>query len=469
MFFDWEGLIKTVPSGGAAFGGARMVRNLASGVATQSITIIPGGEYQITIKGDAGATCVSSNAFAGTLTADGVNRISWASGTPKTASTATLTLTVTGTLTELLVEDVTGQSNQNPSENVSNGALSSPYHGANIDGLKYFDYENGNTVDGSGVVIEARGNRIADTTLKGLQLEPASTNLATYSIDYSNVAWVKTTVTVAGDSTSAPSGRTTADTLTATGANSTILQTVTSASADRTYCIWLKRKTGSGNIDLTIDGGASWTTKTITPSWARYCIAQSSVTNPQAGVRIATNGDEIYAWNSQLESKWLWTSDIITTTMATSRAGTNFSISQSGSYFADKGGVSFDITPFYAHTDFPNADAGFVSLNGSTQSLSYIGNDSGTINIKTYDSSTVLTKSATWSADDTVSIATRWGPEFQVTVDGASSSTGDYDGAYNDTGGTIYFGLNSQGTTCYKNFKFYKAFKTQQYYEGITD
>ena len=43
-------------------------------------------------------------------------------------------------------ENVTGQSNQNPSEYVSVGTLSAPYHGAGVDGVKYFSYENGNTV-----------------------------------------------------------------------------------------------------------------------------------------------------------------------------------------------------------------------------------------------------------------------------------------------------------------------------------
>lgn len=46
----------------------------------------------------------------------------------------------------LQVEDVTGQSNQNPSEYVSVGVLSTPYHGYFVDGVKYFDYLNPNEV-----------------------------------------------------------------------------------------------------------------------------------------------------------------------------------------------------------------------------------------------------------------------------------------------------------------------------------
>jgi len=75
------------------------------------------------------------------------------------------------------VEDVTGQSNQNPGEYVSTDVLSDPWHGANVDGVKYFTTENGNTVDGSGVVTEATGAAL--TTLKGWTGDPGSTNKCT--------------------------------------------------------------------------------------------------------------------------------------------------------------------------------------------------------------------------------------------------------------------------------------------------
>jgi len=62
---------------------------------------------------------------------------------------------------EVQSEDVTGQANQNPSEYVSTGVLSAPYHGANIDGVQYFKTLNGNTV-ASNVVTEATGIAITD-------------------------------------------------------------------------------------------------------------------------------------------------------------------------------------------------------------------------------------------------------------------------------------------------------------------
>lgn len=143
---DFEGLVKTVPVDVPAILGARMVENLATGVTTQSVTVVSGGAYVVTIKGDSGATAVLSAAATGTLTADGVNRISHDSGVPMTASTTTLTLTVTGVLTQLMVEDVTGQANQNPSEFVG--------------GIEFFAFENANTVNAIGVVNELAGLEI---------------------------------------------------------------------------------------------------------------------------------------------------------------------------------------------------------------------------------------------------------------------------------------------------------------------
>jgi len=176
---DFEGLIKRTTANEARFVGARRVENLATGLVTQTITVINGSEYQLTIAGTNGSTAVCTGAFTGTLTADGTNRISWPSGTPKTSGSTSLTITVTGTLTQMLLEEVTGQTIQNPSENVVIGAE----HGTNVGNVKYFDYQNNNTVDGSGVVTEAQGAAIPAVTLKGALVEEARTNIETYTND----------------------------------------------------------------------------------------------------------------------------------------------------------------------------------------------------------------------------------------------------------------------------------------------
>lgn len=177
---DHEDSVVTVPNNCARMQGARIVRNLATSLSTHSITVVSGNDYQVTIAGGNGDTCVLSNAISATLTADGSNRISFNSGTPETAGSTTLTLTITGTMTEVQVEDVTDQSNQNPGEWVDFSIA----HGLNANGVQAFTTQNGNTVNVSGVVTEATGSAITGDI--GLLLEAQATNEASYSDDWNS-------------------------------------------------------------------------------------------------------------------------------------------------------------------------------------------------------------------------------------------------------------------------------------------
>ena len=76
--------------------------------------------------------------------------------------------------TKILVSQEPG-SNTNFPEYVSNGVLSAPYHGANANGVKYYDYLNGNTISAH-VVAEATGAAINEQTLKGALIEGGRTN-----------------------------------------------------------------------------------------------------------------------------------------------------------------------------------------------------------------------------------------------------------------------------------------------------
>ena len=78
------------------------------------------------------------------------------------------------------LEDVTRQSNKNPSEYFSNGLGEDHGCGKNVDGVKYFDYKNGNTVDANGVVTEAKGSAIPGIAYLN---EAASTNVVLTSAD----------------------------------------------------------------------------------------------------------------------------------------------------------------------------------------------------------------------------------------------------------------------------------------------
>ena len=209
-FEDFEGLIKTVESSEPRFQGARRVENLA----VNSEDLTNGTWYKNTnttitdgqTDPDGGTTALRITADGGTALYGDLNLIpagisvqqSWwikrvtgtgqiqfytglnggateiISGvttswqrfaqTPTAASSAGnifgIYLGVNGDEVDVwhpMIENVTGQTNQNPSEYVSTGVLSAPYHGANVDGVQYFNTLNANTVTAN-VVTEAVGS-----------------------------------------------------------------------------------------------------------------------------------------------------------------------------------------------------------------------------------------------------------------------------------------------------------------------
>ena len=125
-------------------------------------------------------------------------------------------------------------------------------------------------------------------------------NQALYSQLFSNAAWVKTNITLTAGQTD-PSAGTEAFTLTAGAANATMLQSVAlTGTLNRTFSIYLKRKTGTGNISITVDG-STYSVETTTGSWARFDTTLTASGTVTCGVKITTSGDEVYAAWAQLE------------------------------------------------------------------------------------------------------------------------------------------------------------------------
>ena len=125
-------------------------------------------------------------------------------------------------------------------------------------------------------------------------------NLLGFTEEFSNAAWVKPLTTVTANSIADPNGNLNADTLSATVGGGTVLQTLTLLAIPYTFSIWLKRKTGTGDIGITVDG-TTYSTPTITTDWARYSTTLTPAAGSKTiGVRITTLGDEVYAWGAQL-------------------------------------------------------------------------------------------------------------------------------------------------------------------------
>lgn len=164
------------------------------------------------------------------------------------------------------------------------------------------------------------GSQVIAGTNSGYISEDSRTNNALYSRDFTQTAWVKTSITTALNAIGIDSIASSASTLTATGANGTALQTVTIASAAYTFSIYVKRKTGVGTIFIT-DDNTNFTdiTSSINSSTFTQVTLTRTQANPIFGFKITTSGDEIIVDAAQLEAGAFNSTFIPTTTVAATR------------------------------------------------------------------------------------------------------------------------------------------------------
>lgn len=152
--------------------------------------------------------------------------------------------------------------------------------------------------------------------------ETNSTNEALHNRDFTNAVHVKTNITAVKDATGLDDIANSASTLTATAANGTFFQTVTKVSDENTYSIDVRRLTGTGVVELSDDGGSTFTDITAiinsTSAYSRFEIT-STQANPSFGGRIVTSGDEIEVDFQQLETFRCPTSRIETGAIPVSR------------------------------------------------------------------------------------------------------------------------------------------------------
>jgi hypothetical protein len=419
---DFEGLLKTAKSGEARFEGARRVENLVAlsedftsvawgknGTASVSAntTIAPNGtQTASTLSGATDNTyasnnlvravnCIASNTYrlsiyvksAGATTVkislrdNGTGAIVLSSAISLDGNWKRITLsaqvggatpsyylTVGSANGDVYIwgaqaENVTGQANQAPSEYVSVGVLSAPYHGAGVDGVKYFPYLNGNTVSGN-IVTEAQGAPIPEVDLKGYLAEGSRTNL---DLNSANVA---TGYNTTGGNTNlianqiiAPDGTLTAGKLSETGTTAThyinsqssiayvsgtaYVKSVYAKAAENSKVgmffvssnfsssgrmAWFNLATG------TVGGAQSGVTASIVSvgnGWYRCSIAAIANASSSAvcgaiyltkigdfaDSYLGTAGDGVYIWGSQSEQASFASSYIPTTTAAVTRSG----------------------------------------------------------------------------------------------------------------------------------------------------
>lgn len=184
--------------------------------------------------------------------------------------------------------------------------------------------------DGTMVVVGANKPRVELVNgVLSLLTESTNTNRALWNNDFTNAVWVKTNMTAAADSPGPTGVANSASTLTATAANATCLQTIAGGgTGERNTSVFLRRKTGTGIVDITKDNGVTWTDITASLNASTFtrisCNTYAALlsTNPAAqvdGLRIRTSGDEIEVAYWQNEAANVVTSAIATTSTVVTR------------------------------------------------------------------------------------------------------------------------------------------------------
>lgn len=183
----------------------------------------------------------------------------------------------------------------------------------------------GNALEYSGLVLPFASGA-ARRTDRGILHEASRTNVVIWNRDLTNAAWTCTNCTPLKDQTGIDGVANAASSLTATGANATCLQAITLGSSARFQSVFIKRLTGSGNIQMTTDNGSTWTTISVTAAYSQLSIPTQTLANPTVGFRIVTSGDAVAIDAVQNENGAGMTSPIFTTTAAVTRSADNITL-----------------------------------------------------------------------------------------------------------------------------------------------
>lgn len=172
--------------------------------------------------------------------------------------------------------------------------------------------------------VDLDGDGVRETP--GLLLEGSRINIVLHNRDLTNAAWTKTNVTAVKDQTGIDGVASSASKITATSANGTCLQAITTGSTQRAQFAYVKRITGSGTINMTMDNGSTWTVVTVTAAWTKVTIPPQTLANPTVGFRIVTSGDAIAVDYVQNEAGAFESSPLATTTGAVTRAADSLTL-----------------------------------------------------------------------------------------------------------------------------------------------
>jgi len=179
----------------------------------------------------------------------------------------------------------------------------------------------------------------------GILIEGTSSNILTYSADFSHANWATSSITVSANTTETldPLGTNTADKLAATSINAYIYQNTIFAinTDDCVVSVWLKAKyqiTDEVVLWILDDAGNPKASVAVTPTpeWVRYSLAYTNdgadTDNWRFMIHIETSGTVIYAWGAQMEVGDLRT--FPTSYIPTTAAGSELMPNSEDQYFS---------------------------------------------------------------------------------------------------------------------------------------
>ena len=285
----------------------------------------------------------------------------------------------------------------------------------------------------------------------GLLMEGGSTNLVTHPSQFDNAAWTATNVTVTADTEVAPDATTTADTLTATAANGTVL--LAAGVTAQTFSVFLKRKTGTGNVQISADGGSNYTTVTLfTTKWVRVQVTAASAAQT-CGIRIVTNGDAVYAWGAQFENVNFASTLIgVNATAALTRGLEKLSYLNSNNRTAATESMFFKLTPFASSASITVSQI-LLASDTKNRSLIVSSTNSGRFRFapNSTDSPAVILNlieadvTAGTSVVGSATCASTGDPNATLYQDAANSVSSDVDWTSPAWGTNFYVGTASNG------------------------
>jgi hypothetical protein len=239
---------------------------------------------------------------------------------------------------------------------------------------------------------------------KGILIEEQRTNLVRYSEQIDNAAWVKTTATVTANTTVAPDGTSTADTITAVLSGGRAVQdNAATATGSHTASVYvrsgvasaftflLRNSTTATNIAsttfnlatgvITSTASGTATIAAVGGGWYRVSVTSSGgvtaadvlSTYLYAGISTNATGDSLIFWGAQLEVGAFPTSYIPTVASQVTRTADQTSIvaPNFAPWYNQSEGTFVSEFSFFAGNDAVNSKAFFAVSDGTNNNRVY--------------------------------------------------------------------------------------------------